>query len=377
MIEELKTLLAVKSMQKREYIDICLKSEVEQVKAENDLKQDLLSYFDMILSEVLELYNSNETIYEYQVEEIINNSLNIYEEVLSTHIHDYYITASEISEEKIQNQYRQSKVNNVTQYIKEEVKKTADKSILDDIQDKEEEIELIGAIGAVNILTNYNITRENVDQLTRRTELTPPVDILTVDSTFDYQVDQSVIKYMSNEVFTASSNTLKRVTQDVYNIIKESYGEKGNGTDTVTRDIKKRFKDLKTYEAERIARTETLKAQGSANYNRLINNETVEYKQWISTSDKRTRRSHLRQDGQITTVNGTFANGLRYPGDTSGDIEEWINCRCDLIAYYPDIGMVAPAGLPYWNEGDMILDLNLGDYRNYNTVVSNLIPSYW
>jgi hypothetical protein len=25
----------------------------------------------------------------------------------------------------------------------------------------------------------------------------------------------------------------------------------------------------------------------------------------------------------------------------------------------------------------MILDLNLGDYRNYNTVVSNLIPSYW
>ena len=51
---------------------------------------------------------------------------------------------------------------------------------------------------------------------------------------------------MSENVFVASESTLSRVTQDIYDIIKESYGEEGKGVQQVRNDILERFQDLKS-----------------------------------------------------------------------------------------------------------------------------------
>jgi hypothetical protein len=89
----------------------------------------------------------------------------------------------------------------------------------------------------------------------------------------------------------------------------------------------------------------------------------VEYTQWISAGDDgRTRDSHLGPadgvpdgvDGEIIPFGGEYSNGLAYPGDTSGPIEEWINCRCSNAPYVMPSGMMAPPGMAQFREEDLI-----------------------
>ena len=54
-------------------------------------------------------------------------------------------------------------------------------------------------------------------------------------------------------------------------------------------------------------------------------------KQWDSTMDKRTRRSHQHVDGEIKEMDEPFSNGLMFPGDPSGGASEVVNCRCALL----------------------------------------------
>lgn len=54
-------------------------------------------------------------------------------------------------------------------------------------------------------------------------------------------------------------------------------------------------------------------------------------KQWDSTLDKRTRKSHQKVDGEIQELDEPFSNGLMFPGDPSGAAAEVINCRCALL----------------------------------------------
>jgi uncharacterized protein with gpF-like domain len=80
----------------------------------------------------------------------------------------------------------------------------------------------------------------------------------------------------------------------------------------------------------------------------------VEYTQWIAANDDRVRDSHAEIDGEIIPFGGTYSNGLAYPGDTSGDIEEWINCRCSNAPYVMPAGMMAPPGMAQFREDDLI-----------------------
>lgn len=54
-------------------------------------------------------------------------------------------------------------------------------------------------------------------------------------------------------------------------------------------------------------------------------------KQWDSTMDKKTRKSHQQVDGEIRELDEPFSNGLMFPGDPSGGAAEVVNCRCALL----------------------------------------------
>lgn len=54
-------------------------------------------------------------------------------------------------------------------------------------------------------------------------------------------------------------------------------------------------------------------------------------KQWDSTLDKRTRKSHQKVDGEIRELDEPFSNGLMFPGDPAGGAAEVVNCRCALL----------------------------------------------
>ena len=153
------------------------------------------------------------------------------------------------------------------------------------------------------------------------------------------------------KTFTASKRTLARVTSQINQIITDGYTS-GKGINVVAGMLQKRFDQLETWEAKRIARTEIHNAHNNA-VMRTYQSMNVEYTQWIAADDDRTRDSHVEVDREIIPIGATYSNGLQYPGDTSGPIEEWINCRCSNAPFVIPYGYIAPEHYPF-REEDLI-----------------------
>jgi len=89
-----------------------------------------------------------------------------------------------------------------------------------------------------------------------------------------------------------------------------------------------------------MARTETTRIESSARMDSFEFAETKGIKvkkEWISTIDKRTRKSHRRLMGEIREIDEKFSNGLMYPGDPNGKAEEVIRCRCTMVSKLVDL----------------------------------------
>lgn len=156
-----------------------------------------------------------------------------------------------------------------------------------------------------------------------------------------------------DKVFEASERTVQRITGNVMENLTRSY-EDGVGIDEAARRLREVFTDMESHELKRVARTEIISAQNEGTY--LTEQELgIEYHEWISAQDDRTRESHLEMHGQITRVGDYFSIGLLYPGDfDSGvDLSEIINCRCRVAAYLMPEGKIAPPS-DWFYESDLI-----------------------
>ena len=154
------------------------------------------------------------------------------------------------------------------------------------------------------------------------------------------------------KTFIASQRTIARIGADINAIITQGYTS-GKGINVVAQMLQTRFQQLETWEAKRIARTEIHNAHNNA-VMKTYETLNVEYTQWIAADDDRTRESHVEVDREIIRIGDTYSNGLQYPGDTSGPIEEWINCRCSNAPYVMPYGMMAPPGREQFREEDLI-----------------------
>lgn len=168
------------------------------------------------------------------------------------------------------------------------------------------------------------------------------------------QVDFSpeIYSNLRRQTFIASQHTLNRVKNNIMTILSDGYRD-GLGIKEVERNLIKEFSKLKGYEAQRIARTEINSAQNMGNYQTLQDFD-VNYQQWWTGQDARVRDSHKEIHGQITRVGNAFSNGLLYPGDRTGPIKEWINCRCTGVPYLMPLGFMAPLGMTTFYETDII-----------------------
>jgi len=154
-----------------------------------------------------------------------------------------------------------------------------------------------------------------------------------------------------NRTFRTSEQTLSRVDNQINQIITDGY-RSGKGINDIGNQLTKRFDQLSTWEARRIARTEVNTSHNKATMD-TYKELNVEYTQWIAANDDRTRDSHAEIDGEIIPVGGHYSNGLGYPGDMSGPIEEWINCRCSNAPFVIPYGYMAPSFSPF-RESDLI-----------------------
>ena len=168
--------------------------------------------------------------------------------------------------------------------------------------------------------------------------------------------------YAENELltksFTASESTMARIDSSINKIISDGYKE-GMGIDKVANDLTRRFDQLAGWEAKRIARTEIHNSHNRA-IMETYDEMGVEYTMWNSVNDGRTRGTkpsdladHIEMNGEIIRFGDTYSNGLEYPGDTKGDISEWINCRCSNAPFVMPLGYAAPP-LPYFHKEDLI-----------------------
>lgn len=92
--------------------------------------------------------------------------------------------------------------------------------------------------------------------------------------------------------------------------------------------------DMDKNASVRAARTAMTAAENAGRmdaYKRAEQNGVKVEKEWLATLDDRTRRSHRHLDGERVPVDGTFSNGLRYPGDPQGSKSEVYNCRCTMV----------------------------------------------
>jgi SPP1 gp7 family putative phage head morphogenesis protein len=161
-----------------------------------------------------------------------------------------------------------------------------------------------------------------------------------------------VMTMIQEHTFEASSRTMSNVVGNVMDSLASSYAD-GLGIDDAAARLGDTFQNMKKNELTRIARTEINSFQNLGVYE--TNKELgVKYHQWISASDSRTRHSHKEINGEIVEIGKPFSNGLLHPGDRSGPIEEWINCRCRLVPYLMPEDMAAPVGKDYFYEKDLV-----------------------
>ncbi|ADC45909.1 phage-related protein [Methanobrevibacter ruminantium M1] len=152
--------------------------------------------------------------------------------------------------------------------------------------------------------------------------------------------------------FQASNSTLIRVSKNITNNLADSY-HKGLGIEDVGHKITEEFTGLKGWQAKRIARTEINSASNVGTFS-VYDELGVEYHMWWTGNDARVRDSHKPLHSHIVAVGNTFSNGLLHPGDKSGPINEWINCRCTSVPYIIPLGMMAPPGVKEFTEDQLI-----------------------
>ena len=189
------------------------------------------------------------------------------------------------------------------------------------------------------------------------------INITTLSSLF--KPDPAIKYNLNNKIFVASEHTLNRVDKLVMTNLSESY-EQGLGIEEAKNRLTVKYNGLKGWEAQRIARTEINSAQNDACFD-MYDELGCEYHQWWTAQDERVRNGskgtadHTILHGKIVRVGTKFSNGLMYPGDRTGSIKEWINCRCTTIPYLIPLGKMVPMGMTEFTEDDLI------DIPNWNT----------
>jgi SPP1 gp7 family putative phage head morphogenesis protein len=163
------------------------------------------------------------------------------------------------------------------------------------------------------------------------------------DARIDYYVGQR-----TNDLTNINTRTFEVVREGVQAAIEEAYKQEWTAKELAA-EIKKNVQavyrvrlgeELEPHgkfdlggmsSSKTIARTEMGIIAGESRYD-AFNIEGIEYQEWITYVDERTRESHIDMDGAVVKLGDKFSVGVRYPRDPMGPLGEIINCRCVAIA---------------------------------------------
>lgn len=121
------------------------------------------------------------------------------------------------------------------------------------------------------------------------------------------------------------------VNDETNRLLKKEFVEAlklGEAIPKIEKRVAKVFGFTSKVRANRIARTEIIGATNAGSFEAMINSGIVETKKWINSRDAKVRETH--QINEVIPVRDRFSNGLRFPGDWTGDVSEIVNCRCAM-----------------------------------------------
>lgn len=165
-------------------------------------------------------------------------------------------------------------------------------------------------------------------------------DALTSKGTFEYNKKQSadfldrILSFISDFVYGVITEITGYTKEEAVNIISRVLllGIENNLTiDEMVDIILLEFENLSEYRAERIVRTEIIRASNLGEYLGAKATGLNIEKTWLTFVDNRTRDSHIAVNGEKRHIDLSFTVGgkpMQYPGDPSGGAKETINCRC-------------------------------------------------
>jgi uncharacterized protein with gpF-like domain len=146
---------------------------------------------------------------------------------------------------------------------------------------------------------------------------------------------EQVLEYVRTRVGANITIVIQTHYKDIAKVTRQviEVGIKdGWGMDKIARAIRRSQGEIDLWKALRIARTEVVSA---SNEGVKIGSELIpgnKEKVWISTFDVRSRPEHMEMDGIRVAYNENFklsnGNELEFPGDSSGEPGDIINCRC-------------------------------------------------
>lgn len=173
----------------------------------------------------------------------------------------------------------------------------------------------------------------------------------TIDKNFGYnaQWTQEVNEWLATYGLQLVSTVTGNMREQILTIINKQIQlgvEEGQSIFTVTNNILLALKEARTdYWAERIARTETMRAQNIGHMKGADAHKFFVVKEWIAARDNRTRTfakkdefDHWILDGQRREMDEPFyqigktgktASAMQ-PGDPTAPAAFTINCRCTI-----------------------------------------------
>jgi len=153
---------------------------------------------------------------------------------------------------------------------------------------------------------------------------------LGIDLALSFNVnDPNVVTIINDKLHKFSFEVNDETTRLLKKEFREAIAE-GDTIKNVEKRVEKVFNFNDKVRTNRIARTEILGAHNAGTFEAMVNSGVVATKQWINSRDGRVRETH--SNTEIRPLMERFTNGLRFPGDWTGDASEIINCRCAMRA---------------------------------------------
>ncbi len=142
-----------------------------------------------------------------------------------------------------------------------------------------------------------------------------------IGSTF--VVNQDVLKFIDEKRFRFAKEVNETTEKEIKEALKEGISE-GEGIADLSKRLNEVFESRKTWETERIARTETIEASNAAELESYRQSRVVEKKEWLAELDNKTCEICVPLNGEQVDLNKNFSGGFDYPPAHP-------SCRCTII----------------------------------------------